>query len=167
MIAPLLAAALLTSPAFAAEKIPTPCAQDDMSREWQSKSFVLWLANGTNPDAEPRTATLSFKKCEHVEEIYGEPISPRDERWYVSDDGSIGVIATADDSQPGATYLTLVIARNGALTNAAQLGAWAHRKVFFKGVGVDKVSITDWRSNGAVIVKNVFVIPSDAVISKP
>lgn len=165
MIAPLLLAALLSSPVRAADKIAAPCAQDDMSRGWQATTFALWLMDGTDPDAQPRTATLRFKKCEHIDEYLGEPTSPRDARWFVSDDGTIGVIATVDEAQPDATYLTLVTLNGGSgLTNSAQLGVWAHRKVWFKGVGIDAASITDWRAGGKTIVKNVFVLPEAAVV---
>ena len=162
MILPLLAAALLAGPVSAQE---LPCPQDAMTREWQSKTFVLWLANGTNPDAEPRVATLKFKKCVRAAEYLGEPITPQDARWFVSEDGKIGVIATVTDGEPDATWLTLVTSNGvNGMTSSAQLGAFAHRKVYFKGIGADKVSIQDWRDNGRVIVKNVFVIPQDAVI---
>ena len=164
IIASLLAAALLAAPAQAAQ-IDNPCPQDAMSSDWQSKTLVLWLTDGTNPDASPRTATLKFKSCTRRTETLGEPMTPQDERYFVSEDGSIGVIATVTEKDPGATWLTLVT-RNGGngLTNSAQLGAFAHHRVYYKGVGFDQVRIQDWRDGGRMIVKNIFLLPSDNVL---
>lgn len=158
-----LLAAVLALPA-AAQTVSIPCPQDAMTREWQAKSFALWLTEGVNPDAVPRTATLKFSKCVRQNEHLGERHAPQDVRWFVSEDGKIGVIATVTESEPDATWITIVTAGDGALTNSAQLGAYAHRKVYFKGIGADKVSIQDWRDGGRTIVKNVFLIPTDAVV---
>lgn len=164
MILSLLAAALLAAPASAVP-IDLPCPQDAMTIDWQAKTLVLWLTDGTNPDAAPRTATLKFAGCTRRTETLGEPMTPQDERRYVSEDGSIGVIATVSEADGAATWLTLVT-RNGAngLTNSAQLGAFAHHRVYYKGVGFDQVRIQDWRAGGRTIVKNIFLIPADAVI---
>jgi hypothetical protein len=164
MIVSLLVAALFAAPVHAAQ-IAVPCPQDAMTLDWQSKTLVLWLTDGTNPDAAPRTATLKFKSCTRQTETLGEPMTPQDARYFVSDDGSIGVIATVSESDNAATWLTLVT-RNGAngLTSSAQLGAFAHHRVYYRGVGFDQVRIQDWRDGGKTIVKNIFLIPEDAVI---
>ncbi len=164
MILSLLAAVLLSAPAHALN-VDLPCPQDAMTRDWQSKTLVLWLTDGTNPDAAPRTATLKFKSCSRRTETLGEPMTPQDERTFISDDGSIGVIATVSETDPAATWLTLVT-RNGGngLTNSAQLGVFAHHRVYYRGVGFDQVKIQDWRDGGRAIVKNVFLIPEGAVI---
>lgn len=164
MIVSLLAAALLALPAAAQVQTPLPCPQDAMTSEWQTKSFALWLTDGTNPDAAPRTATLKFSKCVRQTEYLGERHTPQDVRWFLSEDGKIGVIATVVENEADATYITLVTSNNGSLTNSAQLGAYAHRRVYFKGIGADKVAIQDWRDGGRTIVKNVFLIPTDAVV---
>lgn len=164
MIVSLLAALLLSAPLHAAP-IDLPCPQDAMTRDWQSKTLVLWLTDGKNPDAAPRTATLTFKSCSRRTENLGEPMTPQDERYFVSEDGSIGVIATVTEKDPGATWLTLVT-RNGnnGLTNSAQLGVFGHHRVYYKGLGFDQVKIQDWRDGGRTIVKNIFLLPADNVL---
>lgn len=165
MIFSLLAALLMSAPLHAAPA-DLPCAQDEMTRAWESKSLALWLTDASNPDAVTRTATLRFKSCTHRTETLGEPMTPQDERYFVSEDGSIGVIATVTEKDPDATWLTLVM-RNGAsgLTNSAQLGVFGHHRVYYKGVGFDQVKIQDWRIGGRTIVKNIFLLPWDSAIN--
>jgi hypothetical protein len=163
MIVSLLAALLALPAAAQVVDVPAPCPQDAMTQEWQTKSFALWLIDGTNPDAAPRTATLKFKNCVRQTEYLGERHTPQDARWFVSEDGKIGVIATVLENELDATYITIVTSNNGSLTTSAQLGAYAHRKIYFKGIGADKVTIQDWR-DGRTVVKNVFLIPTDAIV---
>ncbi len=165
MLVSLAAALMLTA---APAKAQPACVSNEMTAAWEKISFALWITDYTIPDSSPRAATLKFQKCERREETLGEKMTPQDVRWYVSEDGSIGVLATVGDDEPGATWLTLVT-RNGGngLTNSAQLGAFAHQRVYWRGLGWDKVSIQDWRDSGRTIVKNVFLIPTDAVIKKP
>ena len=85
-----------------------------------------------------------------------------------SSPGIRGVVATTSlGGSDGATYLTLVTKNgNNGLTNSAQLGVWSHHKVYYKGIGVDKAKIQDWRDGGRELVTNVFVIPTGAVIDQ-
>lgn len=164
MVASLIAVLLLSAPVLA-DQIATPCPQDAMTREWQAKTFGLWLTDGTNPDATQRTATLKFKSCNRRIEALGESTAAQDARLFVSEDGSIGVIATVGESDDATTWLTLVT-RNagGGLAVSSQLGAFAHHRVYEKGVGVDQVKIWDWRDGGKTIIKNVFLVPGNDAI---
>jgi hypothetical protein len=159
MIVSTLLAALLAVPASAQ---PVACVENEMTREWEKISFALWLTDYTIPDSSPRTATLSYKNC------FADEERGQETRFFVSEDGSIGVVATTSlGGQDGATYLTLVTKNgNNGLTNSAQLGVWGHHRVYYRGVGVDKAKIQDWRYGGREIVKNVFVIPTGAVIDR-
>ncbi len=79
-------------------------------------------------------------------------------RFYTSDDGVFSVSAfTNMGGANGATTLTL--SRD---SEWVRLGTWAHHKVFYKGVGIDQVAVPN--GGGRTVVKNVFVIPEDAVI---
>lgn len=148
MIVSLLAALLLSVPASAQV---TVCKANEMTAAWEKITLVLWLTDYTIPDSSPRTATLSYKGCSMGDE--GE-----ESRSYASDDGVFAVTAfTNFGGANGATTLTL--SRSG---ERVLLGTWAHRKVFYKGVGIDKVAVPN--GGGATVVKNVFVIPEDAVI---
>ena len=130
------------------------CKTNEMTAAWEKISFALWLTDYTIPDSSPRTATLTYKGCSKGDE--GE-----ESRSYVSADGSFTVTAfTNHGGDNGATTLTLY---RGA--QWARLGAWGHHKVFYKGVGIDKVAVPN--GGDTTIVKNVFVIPEAAVIKKP
>jgi hypothetical protein len=156
MINALFAALLLAGPAAAAPV----CRTDPMRAEWQTKNFGLWLTDYTIPESSPRTATLHYVGCEVVTSMYGEPIEPREERKFLSEDGTIGIIASTDDSDPAATWLTLVTGSpERGVYNSAQLGAFSHHRVYFKGVGVDQVKFHDNRGRGADLVKNIILIP--------
>ena len=151
MIATLLAA-VLSMPASAQSL--TACKTNEMTAAWEKISFALWLTDYTIPDSSPRTATLSFKGCSMGDE--GE-----ESRTYGSEDGAYSVTAmTNHGGDNGATTLTLY---RGA--EWVRLGTWGHHKVFYKGVGIDKVSVPN--GGWGTIVKNIFVIPEDAVIKKP
>lgn len=149
MIIASLLAAVLSMPA-SAQPMPV-CKSNEMTAAWEKITLGLWLSDYTIPDSSPRTATLRYKGCSVGDE--GE-----ESRSYASDDGVFTVTAfTNMGGENGATTLTLY--RAGA---SVRLGTWAHRKVFYKGVGVDKVAIPN--GGGAEVVKNVFVIPEDAVV---
>lgn len=172
MMLPLLLAAAAASAQVVSITSPAPlpdygraCVANDMTREWEKISFALWLTDYTIPDSAPRTATLSYAGCSIMDEYMGEPIQPREVRFYVSEDGLVAVFATtSENGADGATHLTLVTRRGtSGFANSAQLGAWSHHKVFYKGVGIDKVGISDNR-DGRAYTKNVFVIPTGAVV---
>jgi hypothetical protein len=148
MIIASLLAAMLSVPVSAAQ-MPV-CTPNAMTAEWEKITLALWITDYTIPDSSPRAATLRYRSCvmgDHGEEI----------RFYGSDDGAFSLNAmTNSGGANGATTLTLINA-----TGAVRLGTWAHQKVFYKGVGIDKVAVP----NGAVpLVKNVFVIPEEAVV---
>jgi hypothetical protein len=171
IVAPLLVA-LLAVPASAQVVLPPfeaeACVRNEMTREWEKISFALWLTDYTIPDSSPRTATLRYQGCRVLRETLGEPMDAQEQRYFVSEDGKIGVIATTSTGgSDGATYLTLVTKNgNNGLTNSAQLGVWSHHRVYYKGIGVDKAKIQDWRDGGRALVTNVFVIPTGAVIDQ-
>ena len=147
MIAPLLAA-LLSMPVSAQV---TACKPNEMTAAWEKISFALWLTDYTIPDSSPRTATLAYKGCSMGDE--GE-----ESRSYASEDGLFTVTAfTSRGGANGATTLTLYRG-----SEWVRLGTWAHQKVFYKGVGIDKAAVPN--GNGTTIVKNVFVIPEGAVV---
>ncbi|MBI5246405.1 MAG: hypothetical protein HY923_04440 [Elusimicrobia bacterium] len=151
MIMTALLAAVLAAPASAQV---LECKTNEMTSAWEKISFALWLTDYTIPDSSPRTATLVYKGCSMGDE--GE-----ESRSYVSADGNFIVTAfTNHGGDNGATTLTLY---RGA--RWARLGTWAHHKVFYKGVGIDKVAVPN--GGDSTIVKNVFVIPEGAVIKKP
>jgi hypothetical protein len=131
-----------------------------MREEWQSISFGLWLTDSNNPDDSPRTATLRYSSCQVV--------GQEERRTFLSEYDDMGVVASVNSSDPQATTLTLVTrAAGGALRESAPLGSYAHRRVYFKGVGIDSVDFRDWSNGGNAYVKNVFVIPEGAVIKRP
>lgn len=147
MILSMLVSLVLAAPASA---LPV-CKSNEMTSAWEKINLVLWVTDYTIPDSSPRTATLSYKGCTVGDE--GE-----ESRSYVSEDGSVTVTAfTNMGGENGATTLTLY--RDGG---SVRLGTWGHHKVFYKGVGIDKVAVPTG-ANSAVI-KNVFVIPEGAVI---
>jgi hypothetical protein len=113
-----------------------------MTSAWEKVTFGLWLSDYTIPEDALRTAKLSYKGCSVDAE--GQEI-----RSFVSEDGAYAVTAlTNGGGDNGAT--TLVLKRGG---KGVQLGTWGHHKVFYKGVGIDKVAVPGGP------VKNVFVIP--------
>ena len=133
---------------------PLVCQSNEMTASWENISFALWLTDYTIPDSSPRTATLTYKGCSKGDE--GE-----ESRSYTSADGLYTVTAfTNHGGDNGATTLTLY-----RTDKWARLGTWAHHKVFYKGVGIDKVAVPN--GGDTTIVKNVFIIPEDAVIKKP
>ena len=150
MIITSLLAALLSMP-VSAQSLPT-CHANEMTTAWEKISFALWLTDYTIPDSSPRTATLSYKGCSQGDE--GE-----ESRSYVSEDGAYSVTATTNHGgDNGATTLTLY---RGA--QWVRLGTWGHHKVFYKGVGIDKLPVPNGRET---VVKNIFVIPEAAVIKR-
>ena len=151
MIITALLSAVLSLPVSA--QVPA-CQSNEMTSAWEKISFALWLTDYTIPDSSPRTATLAYKGCSAGDE--GE-----ESRSYVSADGLFTVTAyTSHGGDNGATTLTLYRGDKWA-----RLGTWAHHKVFYKGVGIDKVAVPN--GGDTTIVKNVFVIPEDAVIKQP
>lgn len=147
MIIAALLAAVLSVPASAQV---TVCQSNEMTSEWEKITFALWLTDYTIPDSSPRTATLHYKGCS----VNGEG---NENRFYLSETLDTIMASTNPGGENGATTLFLI--HNGGWVN---LGTWAHRKVFYKGVGIDKVAVPN--GGGTTVIKNVFVIPEDAVI---
>lgn len=148
MLAPLLAALMLSSTPAKAH-LPA-CVSNEMTSAWEKISFALWITDYTIPDSSPRAATLAYKGCSKGDE--GE-----ESRSYVSEDGLYTVTAfTNHGGDNGATTLTLYRG-----SEWVRLGTWGHHKVFYKGVGIDAVSVPNGNGN---VTKNVFVIPVDAVV---
>ena len=144
MIIAALLAAVLSVPASAQVAV---CQRNEMTSAWEKITFGLWLSDYTVPD-DARTADLKYKGCS---------VSPfgQEGRTYASADGLFSVIAlTNSGGENGAT--TLVLFRDGQSVN---LGTWGHHKVFYKGVGIDKVTVPN--GGRSTLVKNVFVIPVD------
>lgn len=147
IIAPLLAVLLSVS----ASAQTRACQSNDMTAAWEKINFAVYLTDYTIPDSSPRTATVSYKNCTAGDDGL-------ESRNYVSADGFYMVTAlTFNGGQDGSTNLLL---RLGGPT--AHLGAWSHHKVFYKGVGIDKVAVPN--GNDTTVVKNVFVIPEGAVV---
>ncbi len=146
IIAPLLAALLSVS----ASAQTSSCLSNEMTVEWEKINFALTLSDYTIPDSTPRAGTLSYRGCSASE--------GRESRTWASADGRYVVTAlTSAGGQDGAT--SLVLSREG---ESAPLGTWGHHKVFYKGVGIDKVSVPN--GNGRTVIKNVFVIPESTVV---
>lgn len=147
IIAPLLAA-LLSISASAQTRV---CQSNEMTAAWEKINFSLWLTDYTIPDSSPRTATLAYQGC-------AAGADGLESRSFVSADGMFFVTAvTTAGGDNGATTLTL-----SRGSEAVALGTWGHHKVFYKGVGIDKVAVPN--GNGRTVVKNVFVIPEGAVV---
>lgn len=144
MIASLLAAALAL-PAAAESK----CLINPMTDEWQGITLALFLTDYTIPESSPRTATLKFSECLSHHE--GTEL-----RLYTSQDSDY-VIAARTDRGGASGATTLFLSRGSELV---ELGTWAHRKIFFKGVGIDKVSVPNGDQK---LIKNVFVLPEGAI----
>lgn len=146
MIIASLLATVLAVPA-AADKPAAACQTNAMTSDWGKITFGLFLTPYTIPESAPRTATLRFKGCKMDD-------ASQEFRSYTSDDGVYRVVALTNANETdGAT--TLVLIYNG---KGVRLGAWAHRKVFYKGVGIDNVAIPDGP------VTNVFVLPEGAIL---
>lgn len=144
MITAALLAAVLSIPASAQASV---CQRNEMTAAWEKITFGLWLSDYTVPD-DARTADLEYKGCSVDRE-------GQENRTYASADGIFTVTAITDaGGDNGAT--TLVLRRGG---EGVSLGTWGHHKVFYKGVGIDKVSVPN--GGRAALVKNVFVIPVD------
>lgn len=144
MIIAALLAAVLSVPAAAQT---AACQRNEMTSAWEKITFGLWLSDYTVPD-DARTATLSYIGCSVLSD-------GTEARFYRSEDRTFTLSAfTNAGGDNGATTL--------ALTRRAEnvtLGTWGHHKVFYKGVGIDKVSVPN--GNDRTVVKNVFVIPVD------
>ena len=139
MIIAALLAAVLAVPASAQVAV---CQTNEMTTAWEKITFGLWLSDYTIPEDGLRTAKLSYKGCSV--DAKGQEV-----RSFVSEDGAYAVTAlTNAGGDNGAT--TLVLKRGG---KGVTLGTWGHHKVFYKGVGIDKVA------GPGGPVKNVFVIP--------
>lgn len=148
MIVLLLAALLLSAPASAQSPA---CRTNEMTSAWEKITLALWLTDYTIPDSSPRTATLRYLGCS----VLGDG---EEGRFYRSDDRNFIVAAyTNAGGENGATRLAL-----SRRAEWVDLGTWSHHKVFYKGVGIDKVAVPN--GDGRTVVKNVFVIPEDAVI---
>lgn len=144
MIIAALLAAVLSVPASAQAAV---CQRNEMTSAWEKIAFGLWLSDYTVPD-DARTADLKYEGCS-----IGH--NGQESRKYVSADGRFTVVALTDaGGDDGAT--TLVLFRDGEGVN---LGTWGHHKVFYKGVGIDKVTVP--MGGRTTVVKNVFVIPVD------
>lgn len=144
MIIAALLAAVLSVPASAQV---AACQRNEMTSAWEKITLGLWLSDYTIPD-NARTADLKYKGCSVDRE-------GQENRSYVSADGVFTVVAITDaGGDSGAT--TLILRRGGEGVN---LGTWGHHKVFYKGVGIDKVTVP--YGGGSSVVKNVFVIPVD------
>lgn len=142
MIVPLLAALLLAAPASAQVRA---CQSNDMTAAWETVSLGLWLSDYTVPDEASRVATLTYAGCSVSAK--GEEV-----RLFSGADGRYAVSAVTDaGGANGAT--TLRLGRDGA---QVVLGTWGHHKVFYRGVGIDRVAVPGGRGT-----KNVFVIPVD------
>jgi hypothetical protein len=144
MIIAALLAAVLSVPASAQVAV---CQRNEMTSAWEKITFGLWLSDYTVPD-DARTATLSYLGCSVLSD-------GTEARFYRSEDRTFTLSAfTNAGGENGATTL--------ALTRRAEkvtLGTWGHHKVFYKGVGIDKVAVPN--GNDQTVVKNVFVIPVD------
>ena len=144
MIIAALLAAVLSVPASAQT---AACQRNEMTSAWEKITFGLWLSDYTVPD-DARTATLSYIGCSVLSD-------GTEARFYRSEDRAFTLSAfTNAGGENGATTL--------ALTRRAEkvtLGTWGHHKVFYKGVGIDKVAVPN--GNDQTVVKNVFVIPVD------
>jgi len=144
MIIAALLAAVLSVPASAQT---AACQRNEMTSAWEKITFGLWLSDYTIPD-DARTATLSYIGCSVLSD-------GTEARFYRSEDRAFTLSAfTNAGGENGATTL--------ALTRWAEqvaLGTWGHHKVFYKGVGIDKVAVPN--GNDRTVVKNVFVIPVD------
>lgn len=146
IIAPLLAVLLSVS----ASAQTAACRSNEMTAAWEKINFALWLTDYTIPDSAPRAATLAYQGC-----AVGDGAESRS---FVSADGLFVVTAVTNaGGDNGAT--TLRLSRAG---ETVSLGTWGHHKVFYKGVGIDKVTVPN--GGGRTVVKNVFVIPEGAVV---
>ncbi|MDD5302695.1 MAG: hypothetical protein PHS14_06245 [Elusimicrobia bacterium] len=143
MIIATLLAAVLSMPASAQVAV---CQSNEMTSAWEKVTFGLWLSDYTVPDDSARTATLSYIGCSVLSD--GTEV-----RFYRSEDRAFTLSASTNaGGENGATTL--------GLTRRAEkvtLGTWGHHKVFYKGVGIDKVSVPN--GGDSTVVKNVFVIP--------
>lgn len=142
IIASLLAAVLSVS----ASAQTQACRSNEMTSAWETITFGLWISDYTIPEDATRAANLVYKGCS----VNG---AGEESRTFSSADGTFAVTAlTNSGGDNGAT--TLVLSRGGA---RVALGTWGHHKVFYKGVGIDKVAVPN--GAGGAMVKNVFVIP--------
>lgn len=145
MIIAALLAAVLSVPASAQT---AACQRNEMTSAWEKITFGLWLSDYTVPEDATRAATLSYVGCSVLSD-------GTEARFYRSEDRAFTLSAlTNAGGDNGATTL--------ALTRRAEkvtLGTWGHHKVFYKGVGIDKVAVPN--GNDTTVVKNVFVIPVD------
>lgn len=147
IIAPLLAVLLSVS----ASAQTQACRSNEMTAAWEKINFGVWVTDYTIPDSAPRAATVSYQGCSAGE-------NGVESRTFAGADGQFTVVAlTNAGGDNGATTLVL---RRG--TQWVTLGTWGHHKVFYKGVGIDKVAVPN--GNDSTVVKNVFVIP---VFDKP
>ena len=144
IIAALLAAVLSVT----ASAQTAACQRNEMTSAWEKITFGLWLSDYTVPEDSARTSTLSYIGCSVLSD-------GTEARFYRSEDRAFTLSAfTNAGGANGATTL--------ALTRRAEqvtLGTWGHHKVFYKGVGIDKVAVPN--GNDRTVVKNVFVIPVD------
>ena len=117
-----------------------------MTAAWETVSLGLWLSDYTVPDDATRVATLTYAGCSVSAK--GEEV-----RVFSSANARYAVSAVTDaGGANGAT--TLSLKRDGA---QVVLGTWGHHKVYYRGVGIDRVAVPGGRNT-----KNVFVIPVDS-----
>jgi len=141
IIAPLLAVLLSVS----ASAQTSACRSNEMTAAWEKINFGVWVTDYTIPDSSPRVATLAYQGCSAENGV--------ESRTFAGADGQFTVVAlTNGGGDNGATTLLL---RRGP--QWVTLGTWGHHKVFYKGVGIDKVAVPN--GNESTVVKNVFVIP--------
>ena len=145
MIIVALLAAALAAPVSAQ---PVACQSNEMTAAWEKITFGLWLTPYTIPDSTPRTATLTYKGC-------SVGADDQEYRTFTSVEGTYALsFRTNGGGADGATTVSLT---RGSY--ASTLGTWGHHKVFYKGVGVDKVNVPT--EGGRTFNTNVFVIPVD------
>lgn len=108
-----------------------PCLQNQQFNffELMVEAVPLYAPNGKVAGAPPRSVILTMDRCEvnAVDHVQGIPMDPVAERWYT--DGNYGVILTTGlDSDK--TWVTVVVKRNGAWTNAGQMGQFVSVDMF-------------------------------------
>lgn len=151
MIRSLSAAALLAaSLAASASAQGAACASNP---DLDGKSFALWVTDKTNPDETPCAAMLSAASCA----VDGGS----DARVYKSADGSrAALLRVAAD---GAISVAIQFADANGLTGIASLATYPYRRVAFKGIGADAVTMFDESSRAIKTIGNVMLIPADAL----
>lgn len=151
MIRTLSAALLLAaSVASSAAAQGASCAPNP---DFDGKSFALWVTDKTNPDETPCAAMLTVASCA----VDGSS----DARVYKSADGTrAALLRVAAD---GAVSVAIQFAGANGLTGVASLATYPYRRVAFKGIGADAVTMFDEGSREIKTIGNVMLIPADAL----